>query len=442
MSSADSDNKGVPIFNAFDLTDVNAQLYLSNICDELLNRTDVRSGDTYSRCVMSEFRTWSVTNGYSFPATSSNGLGLVAMMILFLRTHTNIYGDDVGFALKSTANTHANHHQTVHFSQDDAHATATDTASPHRTWKHNEIDFSSSDSYRISFHRATVLTYIDREQGGLSMKPSYDTWQEWMDRVNAFAPTSLGDGFQASSQWSRMRVELAFISGTIKSIAISVVTVALTILLFTHNLWLMMYTIICIMMIVVCLLGLFVIFGFSLGAMEAISVPLVVGLSVDYMLHLAHAYNHAGEIDKSDPTHQPVSDRIARMKSALLTIGPSVVSAAVTTCGSMLVLIFCQIHLFKEIGIIVSSTLLLGIYFSMCVFAVLCLIAGPEKQQGNIVVWAQQCKRRFCHTQQQRVTEDEHAQLDVSHHDTSIKHMNATIDHDDESSDMMYMHAK
>jgi predicted RND superfamily exporter protein len=127
--------------------------------------------------------------------------------------------------------------------------------------------------------------------------------------------------------------------------------------------------------------------------MEAISVPLVVGLSVDYCLHLGHAYNHAGEGDKSDLAHKPVTDRLARMRSALVSIGPSVVSAAITTIASMCVLIACDIHVFQEIGIIVSSTLVLGIYFSMCVFSALCMIWGPEHEQGNIVAGMKRCWR-------------------------------------------------
>lgn len=82
-----------------------------------------------------------------------------------------------------------------------------------------------------------------------------------------------------------------------------------------------------------------------------------------YCLHLGHSYNHAGFVDEADPHHVPVSDRVSRMRAALIQIGPSVVSAAITTIGSMVVLIACQIHVFQEIGIIVSVTLFLGIYF-------------------------------------------------------------------------------
>ena len=145
----------------------------------------------------------------------------------------------------------------------------------------DEVPLANAASYRVSYIRALAFTYIDKDQGGLTLEPSWNDWQAFMNAQNAVAPSSVGNGFQAASEWSRMRVELAFISGTIKSIIISVATVAVTILIFTYNIRLMIFTVFCICCIVACLLGLFVVWGWSLGAMEAISVPLVVGLSVD-----------------------------------------------------------------------------------------------------------------------------------------------------------------
>lgn len=388
MSAADVDNRGVPIFSpTFNLEDGAAQIHLANACADLMNRTDIRPSPA-SRCIMEAFRRSHQHLGLPFPSTS-----IVRDLIAWLKSNGDNWYEDVGFELKQKVDAHPSKIVKGRPLSREHHSLSFSALAQHGSLHSEERILNAASEYRVSYIRGTVLTYIDKSLGGVQMKPNYDRWEDWMDGWNARAPAMAGPGFQASGEWSRMRVELAFISGTISSISISVATVAVTILVFTHNAWLMLFTVGCILCIVACLLGLFVVWGWSLGALEAISVPLVVGLSVDYALHLGHSYNHAGSADPDDPTHKPSFDRVARMRAALIQIGPSVVSAAATTIGAMFVLYFCQIHVFKEIGIIVSVTLLLGIYFSICVFSALCFMFGPEGDQGNVIGWMRNARK-------------------------------------------------
>ena len=79
-------------------------------------------------------------------------------------------------------------------------------------------------------------------------------------------------------------------------------------------------------------------------------------MSVDYVIHLAHAYNFS-----------LLTTRRARARSALLARGGSVLSAASSTIGCVSMLLLCQIQLFPQFASIVITAI--G-------YSVLCALVG------------------------------------------------------------------
>ena len=79
------------------------------------------------------------------------------------------------------------------------------------------------------------------------------------------------------------------------------------------------------------------------GVVEAISVTIFVGFSVDYCLHLANSYNES---------HR--RSRYGRTKDALTQIGGSVLSASVTTVGASLFLLFADVVIFQSFGCVAA----------------------------------------------------------------------------------------
>ena len=73
--------------------------------------------------------------------------------------------------------------------------------------------------------------------------------------------------------------------------------------------------------------------GKGLGVVEALSTAIIVGMSVDYVVHLAHAYHGSAHVTK-----------FQRCRSALLSRGRSVLGAGITTGGSCVLLLFCQVR--------------------------------------------------------------------------------------------------
>lgn len=110
---------------------------------------------------------------------------------------------------------------------------------------------------------------------------------------------------------------------------------------------------------------------------------MVVGLSVDYVVHLAEAYRTS-----------PYSTRDGRVKSMLESMGLSVLSGAITTFGAAIFLLFAQIKFLHEFGIFVMSTVGISLLFAFLFFTTFMALCGPEGDTGSIPALVKQIKAK------------------------------------------------
>merc|ERR1712070_335092 len=81
-----------------------------------------------------------------------------------------------------------------------------------------------------------------------------------------------------------------------------------------------------------------VVFGWSINLLEAVDIAIAGGMSVDYLLHLVHSYNHqTGETQD-------------RMRKALEEMGVSVTAGGLTTFVACIALLLCDMLWFKLFG--------------------------------------------------------------------------------------------
>lgn len=109
---------------------------------------------------------------------------------------------------------------------------------------------------------------------------------------------------------------------------------------------------------------------------------MVVGLAVDYVVHLAEAYNVSPYVRRQD-----------RTRNMLEKMGLSVLSGAFTTFGAALFMLGAQIQFIYQFGIFVMITVCASMLFSMFAFTSLMLVLGPEGNTGSIKALV---KRFFC----------------------------------------------
>ena len=94
------------------------------------------------------------------------------------------------------------------------------------------------------------------------------------------------------------------------------------------------------------------------GVVGALALALVVGMSVDYIIHLAHAYKNS-----------LFDDRYLKSRAALFARGQSIASAGVTTIGAVLPLLLAQLLPLREFGKVFALVAAVSL-----VFAVACVL--------------------------------------------------------------------
>lgn len=113
---------------------------------------------------------------------------------------------------------------------------------------------------------------------------------------------------------------------------------------------------------------------------------MVVGLSVDYVVHLAEAYATCPSPYRND-----------RVRSMLESMGLSVLSGAVTTFGAACFMLFSQIQFIYQFGIFVMSTISISFLFSFFAFTTFMSICGPQGNTGNLRTLGKWLKRNCCY---------------------------------------------
>lgn len=84
-----------------------------------------------------------------------------------------------------------------------------------------------------------------------------------------------------------MASEKAFVTSALSGIGIAMIFSFLILLMATRNIILAILSILCVSIVIVSVLAIMVLKGWELGVSESISVVILIGLAVDYVIHLA-----------------------------------------------------------------------------------------------------------------------------------------------------------
>jgi len=136
----------------------------------------------------------------------------------------------------------------------------------------------------------------------------------------------------------------------------------------TADLKMSLFAVLTISFVVGTLLGLVkVALGWDLGTGESIAATIVLGLAVDYTVHLGHI------ISKSTQT-----SRGGKVAEAASMMGGTVLAGSVTTLGSALLMFACQLSFFAKMAVLISGTVILSLSFALLFFLPLCALIGPS----------------------------------------------------------------
>eukprot|EP01083_Nonionella_stella_P149835 476462_1 len=268
--------------------------------------------------------------------------------------------------------------------------TENDTQAQRESYTRLVLDWTTQTEVGIQYASRGEIGIIDNEFkfAYIEFKIPYAYYSEHKPEVfadledivlqfNEMAPKGVSNAYQTTTMgWAWMITQDGFVTSAVQGIGIAVPLALLCLVLSTQNLIISLYATSAIVGIVACEVALMVLQGWELGISESISVVMIVGFSVDYVVHLGNAYIECPESEI----------RYDRLKFSLFTMGISVVSGALTTFGSGFWLIFPEFLFFKKFGILVMSVVTFSLFFSMVYFTSCLARCGPQGKTGYVPI--------------------------------------------------------
>ena len=154
-----------------------------------------------------------------------------------------------------------------------------------------------------------------------------------------------------------MESEKAFYEGAIQGMVVSVSLAFVILLLATRNVIVALYSIISVIFVVANIVAVMVLQGWELGVPESVATVIVIGFSVDYVVHLAAHFVHSPLYSKNHKATEAVTD-----------MGISIWSGAVTTLGSGIFLFGGTIIFFQKFAMSIVLTILFSLLYSLVFF--------------------------------------------------------------------------
>ena len=159
----------------------------------------------------------------------------------------------------------------------------------------------------------------------------------------------------------------AFMS-MLASLAIAVAVI----FLLTRNLRLSLLASVCLYCIVSFVFGLMVVSGWSINLLEAVDISIAGGMSVDYLLHMVHSYNHN------------TGSAAERVRKALREMGVSVSMGIATTFIACCALLLTDMLWFRLFGVFIIMVVCSAFLTSMLGLMALLAQVGPSHHDASV----------------------------------------------------------
>eukprot|EP00466_Bigelowiella_natans_P019211 jgi/Bigna1/85675/estExt_fgenesh1_pg.C_50195 len=242
--------------------------------------------------------------------------------------------------------------------------------------KSEMIGFIDGDLKYVSIHIAATARIDAATVDMAEVRSVFDGFIFGQNDVN---PPGMNNAFAASGTWVWVEAELGTVSGFYSGLMIVFPVAFFVLILATSNIILALYAIISIGLIVAGVLGFIQEYlGWSLGVAEAIAGIIVIGFSVDYVIHLGHMYVEAGL------GQQAIAGCEGRFTYAAEKMVSTVIAGGITTFGAAIPLWFCQMTFFPKMGTLMALTIFFSLIYSVGFFMALSLVAGPVGRAGNL----------------------------------------------------------
>lgn len=242
----------------------------------------------------------------------------------------------------------------------------------------NKLDFIGFIDNRLRYFGTAFRLTANPFAPASEKKPIENLLDSLTKEFNANAPSTAKNARFASEEFVQNAVEEALLQTTVRGLAITFPLVFVVLLYATNNYLLALFACSSIAFIVICVLGfVFAVLGWELGIAESIVSIMIVGLSVDYTVHLGHMYTYAG-------SEEGLETRDERFQYAVLTMGMTVIAGGSTTLGAGIFLFGAQITFFTKMAILLTLTVTFSLFYSFFFMMALASWVGPEGTYARV----------------------------------------------------------
>jgi predicted RND superfamily exporter protein len=201
------------------------------------------------------------------------------------------------------------------------------------------------------------------------LKVQYNLFEGWLENLNRQAPKSANGAFHvaANDMWVWMHTQTVFVSSATTGMITGTLLAFVVVLLATQQVLVAFASMFTIVGILASVLGAMVALGWELGTIESICLTILAGFSVDYVVHLAHAFVQAEKKERSD-----------KVRSALDEIGVSVLGGMLTSASAAIALMLCQLQFFHKFGVFLILTVSISWIWANIGFLAAMAFFGPD----------------------------------------------------------------
>ncbi|CAB9512861.1 dispatched homolog 3 [Seminavis robusta] len=205
----------------------------------------------------------------------------------------------------------------------------------------------------------------------------YELWDSWSGQMKQAGPREMTGTMQTSNgAWAFYYLSETLIDETYSSIYLALGLGFVILAVVGGNPIMAFFSVFTICLIVVDVFAFTVLMGWSLGILEAVNYVVVIGLSIDYCVHMSEAYT------KSHST-----ERFPRVIHTFEEMGISVLSSSLSTLGASFFMFFAPVVFFVKFAAFIFVTITLSAIYSLTFFPAVLSIMGPTGDFGNWHFW-------------------------------------------------------
>lgn len=249
-------------------------------------------------------------------------------------------------------------------------------------------DDGTVDENKVIYGMATLITldqdFAQSYNDGIEL---FEKWDAWSKQMRTTVPREMVGTMQISSgAWAFYFLNETLLAETFSSIALALGLSFIILTVVGGNIILAAIAVFTIILIVIDVFAFTVIAGWSLGVIEAVNYVVVIGMSIDYAVHMSAAYK--------DAQAETRNERVALM---LEEMGVSVLSGALSTLLAIFLMFFAPNFFFVKFASFLFVTIALSCIYSMTFFPAILSLIGPLGDTGDIYKGLRKLAKRIFH---------------------------------------------